>query len=74
MAVAPTTESLLITVKEAAAILRVHTGTVYKLITHNEIPHLKLRGQRKYGRRAVRIPRKEFMCWVASQINGTSGH
>ena len=46
-----------LTVKEAAALLRVKKSRAYELINQNIIPHVRM-GQ------AIRIPRDSFLRWL----------
>lgn len=56
-------ESSVLTVKEAAGILRISSSKMYQLLRENMVPHLKL------GNRVV-IPRTRFMNWIDSTTTG----
>jgi len=60
----------LITVKEAAAILRVSKPQVYLLCEKKLIPHLRLGGAGK----GIRIDRQELIKWIEAQHEKSSIH
>jgi excisionase family DNA binding protein len=52
-----------LTIKEAAALLKLAEKTVYTMAQAGEIPAFKIRGQ-------WRIKRSEFDCWLDAQPRG----
>lgn len=56
-----TDESLLLTVPEAARLLRISRNTAYELIRQGEIPAVRL------GERIIRIPRFALEQWISRQ-------
>jgi len=52
--------SLLLTVSEAARVLRIGRNTCYDLIRQGEIPHVRLG-------RIIRVPRFGLESWIARQ-------
>ena len=54
---------LLLTVSEAAKLLRVHPNPVYELIRRGELPHVKLG-------RVIRLPRHRLHQWIEGQCVG----
>ena len=52
-----------LTVKEAAAILRISPSKTYQLIRSNQIPHISM------GKRYI-IPREPLLKWLASSVKG----
>jgi putative molybdopterin biosynthesis protein len=48
----------MLTVREAAAYLRISTDTAYQLIAHNQLPHIRLG-------RVIRVPRFGLEQWIA---------
>lgn len=56
-------ENAILTVKEAAAILRISPSKTYELIRDNQIPHIKL------GGRCI-VPREPLLNWVAGATRG----
>jgi excisionase family DNA binding protein len=53
----------LITVKEAAKILRASNPYVYALCKEKRLPHIRLGGDNK----AIRIDRQELLKWIEAQ-------
>lgn len=60
----------LLTVSEAAAILRVSKPQVYLLCEKKELPHLRLGGANK----SIRIDRQELMKWLEAQHEKSNVH
>lgn len=56
-------DSLLLTVPEAARLLRISRNTCYDLVARGEIPAVKL------GERLLRIPRVGLTQWIARQAH-----
>jgi excisionase family DNA binding protein len=52
--------SFLLTVPEAARLLRISRNLAYELIAQNRLPHLRL------GRRLL-VPRQGLMSWIAQE-------
>lgn len=52
-----------LTVKEAAGILRISASKAYQMIRENQLPHIKM------GQRYV-VPRKQLMDWVELTVQG----
>jgi excisionase family DNA binding protein len=50
-----------LTYNEAAQFLGVPVGTVYSMVSHRRLPHIRL------GKRLVRFPRHELEAWVAAR-------
>ena len=50
-------ETLLLTVQEAAELLRISPNTCYELIRQDQIPHMRLG-------RGIRIPRHGLETWI----------
>lgn len=49
---------------EVAAILRVQSAMVYRMIASGEIPSVRI------TRKCIRVPRQEFFEWLRSRKNG----
>jgi excisionase family DNA binding protein len=47
---------------EASALLGIRTATLYSLVHHKRIPHVRL------GKRLVRFPEEELRRWLESQL------
>ena len=63
-------DKLLLSVKEAAALLGVGSGLVYEMVRKDEIPHVRLG-------RLVKIPRQGLENWIELEgglANGASEH
>ncbi len=60
----------LITVREAAAILRVSKPQVYLLCKNKQIAHIRLGGEGK----SIRIDRQELMKWLEAQHEKSNVH
>ena len=56
-------EKTVLTVKEAAEILRISSSKVYQLIRENQLPHIEL------GHRYV-VPKQRLMDWVELSVKG----
>ena len=60
----------LITVVEAAEVLRISRNLAYDLVARGEMPHVRLG-------RIIRVPRKSLEDWIARQtvetVNGSQG-
>ena len=56
----------LLTVAEAAELLRVHPNHVYELIRRGELPHVRLG-------RIIRLPRHRLHQWIEEQCGGDDG-
>ncbi|HOG00992.1 MAG TPA: helix-turn-helix domain-containing protein [Clostridia bacterium] len=56
-------ESAVLTVKEAAVILRISSSKMYQLLREGMVPHIKL------GNRVV-VPRAKFLNWIESATIG----
>lgn len=56
-------EQTILTVKEAAAIVRVSPSKMYQLVRENSVPHIAL------GHRCV-IPKMQLMAWLDSSVKG----
>ena len=56
-------EKAVLTVKEAAAIMRISPSAMYKLIRENKAPHISI------GKRRV-IPAEPFYAWLNSIVTG----
>lgn len=56
-------DNLSCTVEEVAAILRVSTWTVYRLVAANQIPHRRV-GR---GNRAIRFSREKILAWLGGE-------
>lgn len=56
-------EKTVLTVKEAAAIMRISTSSMYQLIRENKAPHICI------GKRRV-IPATPFYAWLNSIVTG----
>jgi excisionase family DNA binding protein len=56
----------LLTVSEAARLLRITTRSIYQMVAESRIPY------RRVGR-AVRFEQTELMEWTKAQANGRSG-
>ena len=52
---------LLLTVDEAATLLRISRNSVYALVREHRLPHIRLG-------RSVRIPRRIFERWMEQQV------
>ncbi len=50
-------EALLLTVKEAAKLLRISPNTCYELVAQGRLPHIRLG-------RVIRIPRHGLETWI----------
>lgn len=50
-----------LTVPEAAALLRLNVKTLYKLIDEGAVPHVRI------GERRIRLRRSSLVAWLASQ-------
>jgi excisionase family DNA binding protein len=59
-----TTDKLLLTAREAAALLRVAPGTVYEQAAQGKLPHVRL------GDRLL-FPRRELEHWIAEQARAS---
>ena len=57
---------LLLTVPEAAELLRVHSNHVYELIRRGELPHVRLG-------RVIRLPRHRLEQWIEEQCGASEG-
>lgn len=57
-------EQMNLTVKEAAAILRISASTLYRLLRENKAPHMT------FGTRKV-IPSARFYEWMDSEVKGS---
>lgn len=56
-------ESAVLTVKEAAVILRISSSKMYQLLREGMVPHIKL------GNRVV-VPRAKFLNWIENATIG----
>lgn len=56
-------EHTVLTVKEAAAIMRISTSAMYQLLRDNKAPHISI------GKRKV-IPAAQFFVWMDSVVQG----
>lgn len=56
-------EQTVLTVKEAAAIMRISTSAMYQLIRENRAPHISI------GKRRV-IPAAPFYAWLNNSVTG----
>ena len=56
-------ENSVLTVKEAAEILRISASKTYQLIRENQLPHISL------GHRYV-VPKQRLMEWVELSVKG----
>lgn len=56
-------ENRILTVKEAAAIMRISTSSLYQLLRENKAPHITI------GKRKV-IPAAQFYAWLDSEVKG----
>lgn len=56
-------ENRILTVKEAAAIMRISTSSLYQLLRENKAPHITI------GKRKV-IPVAQFYAWLDSEVKG----
>ena len=56
-------ENSILTVKEAAAIMRISTSSLYHLLRENKAPHITI------GKRKV-IPAARFFAWLDSEVKG----
>ena len=56
-------ENKILTVKEAAAIMRISTSSLYQLLRENKAPHITI------GKRKV-IPAARFYAWLDSAVKG----
>lgn len=56
-------EQTVLTVKEAAEILRISSSKTYQMIRENRLPHIKM------GQRYV-VPKKRLMEWVELTVQG----
>ena len=56
----------LLTVAEAAELLRVHPNHVYELIRRGELPHVRLG-------RVIRLPRHRLHQWIEGQCSASEG-
>lgn len=56
----------LLTVPEAAKVLRISRNLAYELVTRHEIPAVRLG-------RVIRIPRAALDDWIATQAASTAG-
>jgi len=54
----------LLTVPEAAQLLRISRNLAYELVARNELPAVRLG-------RAIRVPRRELEAWIAEHANGS---
>jgi len=57
---------ILLTVSEAARLLRITTRSIYQMVAESRIPY------RRVGR-AVRFEQTELMEWTKAQANGQTG-
>jgi excisionase family DNA binding protein len=57
---------ILLTVSEAARLLRITTRSIYQMVAESRIPY------RRVGR-AVRFEQTELMEWTKAQANGQAG-
>ncbi len=60
------TSAPLLTVAEAAELLRVHPNHVYELIRRGELPHVRLG-------RVIRLPRHRLEQWIEDQCGASEG-
>lgn len=58
-------EQSVLTVREAAAIMRISTSTMYQLIRENRAPHISI------GKRKV-VPAARFYEWINNSVTGGS--
>ena len=56
-------ENTVLTVKEAAAIMRISTSAMYQLLRENKAPHISI------GKRKV-IPAARFYAWMDAVVDG----
>lgn len=56
-------ENTVLTVKEAAAIMRISTSAMYQLLRENKAPHISI------GKRKV-IPAARFYAWMDAVVKG----
>lgn len=56
-------ENRILTVKEAAAIMRISTSSLYQLLRENKAPHITI------GKRKV-IPAARFYAWLDNEVKG----
>ena len=56
-------DNSVLTVKEAAVILRISASKTYQLIRENKLPHIEL------GHRYV-VPRQKLMEWLETSVIG----
>lgn len=56
-------EKTILTVKEAAAIMRVSASSMYQLVRENKAPHISI------GKRKV-IPAARFYAWLDGCVEG----
>ena len=61
-----TTIPALLTVDEAAAVLRIGRNTCYELVRQGQIPYIRLG-------RLIRVPRHALMSWLGEQTIPSSG-
>jgi excisionase family DNA binding protein len=55
-----TDQSLLLTVAEAARLLRISRNLAYELVAQGQLPHVRLG-------RVIRVPRRGLEQWIACQ-------
>ena len=56
-------EQSILTVKEAAAIVRISPSKMYQLVREGVVPHVKL------GHRSV-IPKARLLTWIEQSVQG----
>lgn len=56
-------QARILTVKEAAALLRISTSKLYQLVRENAVPHVELGGR-------VVIPEKQLFQWLDAAVCG----
>lgn len=56
-------EERILTVKEAASILRISQSQLYKMTKEKLVPHLMLGGR-------IVIPEKQLRAWIDSSVSG----
>lgn len=56
-------EAVVLTVREAAAVLRISPSMMYKLLRENQVPHIEV-GNRKI------IPNQKFIEWINTEVKG----
>ena len=63
----PKPTALVLTKREAAAMLAVSTRTMDRLVSRGDIPHIRL------SKRCVRFPSKQLSAWIEARRKGWRG-